>query len=71
MCKGLRNSPTYSQRVGGHAMEFSLSTEQRELKEAAAAFARATLNQDLAEPAEPGAFPQAAWQACAWFGIQA
>src|SRR5580704_2040001 len=51
-------------------MEFSLSTEQRELKEAAAAFARATLNQDLAERAEPGAFPLAAWQACARFGIQ-
>ena len=30
-------------------MEFSLSAEQRELKEAAAAFARAKLNQDLAK----------------------
>jgi alkylation response protein AidB-like acyl-CoA dehydrogenase len=51
-------------------MEFSLSVEQRELKEAATAFARAKLNQDLAERAESGEFPQEAWQACARFGVQ-
>jgi alkylation response protein AidB-like acyl-CoA dehydrogenase len=51
-------------------MEFSLSAEQRELKEAAVAFARAKLNQDLAKREEAGEFPQEAWQACARFGIQ-
>ena len=51
-------------------MEFSLSAEQRELKEAAAAFARAKLNQDLAKREEAGEFPLEAWQACARFGIQ-
>jgi alkylation response protein AidB-like acyl-CoA dehydrogenase len=51
-------------------MEFSLSAEQRELKEAAAAFARAKLNQDLAKHEESGEFPLEAWQACARFGIQ-
>jgi L-prolyl-PCP dehydrogenase len=51
-------------------MEFSLSDEQRELKEAAVAFARANLNQDLAEHDASGEFPVEAWQACARFGIQ-
>jgi alkylation response protein AidB-like acyl-CoA dehydrogenase len=51
-------------------MEFSLSAEQRELKEAAAAFARAKLNQDLVERDEAGEFSLEAWQACARFGIQ-
>jgi L-prolyl-PCP dehydrogenase len=51
-------------------MEFSLSAEQRELKEAAAAFARAKLNQDLAKREESGEFPLEAWRACAEFGIQ-
>jgi Acyl-CoA dehydrogenase, N-terminal domain len=51
-------------------MEFSLSAEQRELKEAAAAFARAKLNQDLAKREEAGEFSLEAWQACARFGIQ-
>ena len=51
-------------------MEFSLSAEQRELKEAAAAFARAKLNQDLAKREEAGEFPAEAWRACAEFGIQ-
>jgi alkylation response protein AidB-like acyl-CoA dehydrogenase len=54
----------------GDGMEFSLSAEQRELKEAAAAFARVKLNQDLAEHEEAGEFPLEAWQACARFGIQ-
>jgi alkylation response protein AidB-like acyl-CoA dehydrogenase len=51
-------------------MEFSLSAEQRELKEAAAAFASAKLNLDLAKREEAGEFPLEAWQACARFGIQ-
>jgi alkylation response protein AidB-like acyl-CoA dehydrogenase len=51
-------------------MEFSLSAEQRELKQAAAAFARAKLNEDLAKREESGEFPLEAWQACAQFGIQ-
>jgi alkylation response protein AidB-like acyl-CoA dehydrogenase len=51
-------------------MEFSLSAEQRELKEAAVAFARAKLGRDLAEREESGEFPVEAWQACARFGIQ-
>ena len=51
-------------------MEFSLSAEQRELKEAAVAFARAKLNKDLANREASGEFPLEAWQACARFGIQ-
>jgi alkylation response protein AidB-like acyl-CoA dehydrogenase len=51
-------------------MDFSLTAEQRELKEAAAAFAREKLNQDLAKREEAGEFPVEAWQACARFGIQ-
>ena len=51
-------------------MDFSLSAEQRELKEAVATFARAKLNQDLAKREEAGEFSLEAWQACARFGIQ-
>jgi len=51
-------------------MEFSLSAEQLELKEAAAAFARGNLNHDLAKYEASGEFPLEAWQACARFGIQ-
>jgi alkylation response protein AidB-like acyl-CoA dehydrogenase len=51
-------------------MDFSLTAEQRELKDAAAAFAREKLNQDLAKREEAGEFPLEAWQACARFGIQ-
>jgi hypothetical protein len=51
-------------------MEFSLSAEQRELKEAAVGFARAKLDQDLAKREESGEFSLDAWQACARFGIQ-
>jgi len=51
-------------------MDFSLSAEQRELKEAAAAFARRELDQDLAEREEAGEFSPRAWRACAQFGIQ-
>ena len=51
-------------------MDFSLSAEQHELKEAAVAFARRELNQDLAKREEAGEFPPEAWRACAKFGIQ-
>ena len=51
-------------------MDFSLSAEQRELKEAAVAFARQELDSGLAERDDAGEFPRQAWQACAKFGIQ-
>ena len=54
----------------GDRMEFSLSAEQRELKEAAIEFARRELDQDLAKRDEEGEFSLEAWRACAKFGIQ-
>src|ERR1700733_12992060 len=51
-------------------MDFALSAEQRELKEATVAFARGELDQDLAKRDEEGEFPLEAWRACAKFGIQ-
>ncbi len=51
-------------------MDFSLSDEQQELKEAAVAFARRELDQGLAEREEAGEFSAEAWRACAKFGIQ-
>jgi alkylation response protein AidB-like acyl-CoA dehydrogenase len=51
-------------------MDFSLSAEQRELKEAAIAFARRELDQDLAQREDAGEFSPEAWRACAKFGIQ-
>jgi alkylation response protein AidB-like acyl-CoA dehydrogenase len=51
-------------------VDFSLSAEQRELTEAAAAFARRELNQDLAKRDDAGEFPREAWRACAEFGIR-
>jgi len=51
-------------------MDFALSAEQRELKEATVAFARGELDQDLAKREEAGDFPREAWRACAKFGIQ-
>jgi alkylation response protein AidB-like acyl-CoA dehydrogenase len=51
-------------------VDFSLSAEQRELTEAATAFARRELNQDLAKREDAGEFPREAWRACADFGIQ-
>jgi alkylation response protein AidB-like acyl-CoA dehydrogenase len=51
-------------------VDFSLSAEQRELTEAAVAFARRELNRDLMEREDAGEFPREAWQACAKFGIQ-
>jgi alkylation response protein AidB-like acyl-CoA dehydrogenase len=51
-------------------LDFSLSAEQEELKEAAVAFARRELDQGLAEREEAGTFSPEAWRACAKFGIQ-
>src|SRR6201986_5393518 len=51
-------------------MDFALSAEQRELKEAAIAFARRELNQDLAKREDAGDLSLQAWRACAEFGIQ-
>ena len=51
-------------------MDFSLSAEQRELKEAAVAFAGRELDKDLAEREEAGEFSLEAWRACAKFGVQ-
>ena len=51
-------------------MDFSLSDEQQELKEAAVTFARRELDQGLAEREEAGEFSVEAWRACAKFGIQ-
>ena len=51
-------------------MDFSLSTDQQELKAAAVDFARRELDQDLAKREEAGEFSPQAWRACAKFGIQ-
>ena len=51
-------------------MDFALSAEQQELKEAAVAFARRELDQGLAEREAAGAFSPEAWRACAKFGVQ-
>jgi alkylation response protein AidB-like acyl-CoA dehydrogenase len=51
-------------------MDFALTAEQRELKAAAADFARRELDQDLAQREETGEFGRQAWRACAKFGIQ-
>jgi len=51
-------------------VDFALSAEQRELTDAAVAFARRELNQDLAKREDAGEFPRDAWRACAKFGVQ-
>ena len=51
-------------------MDFSLSAEQQDLKDAAAAFAQGELNQDLGTREQAGEFSREAWRACARFGIQ-
>ena len=51
-------------------MDFSLSAEQQELKEAAIDFARRELDKGLAEREAAGEFSPQAWRACAKFGIQ-
>ncbi len=50
-------------------MDFSLSAEQRELTEAAMAFAKRELNGDLGKREDAAEFPWDAWRACAKFGI--
>ncbi len=50
-------------------MDFSLSAGQRALTEAATAFARRELNQDLAKREDAGEFPCEAWRARADSGI--
>ena len=54
----------------GCGVDFSLSAEQRELTEAATAFARRELNQDLVKREDAGEFPREAWRKCARFGVQ-
>lgn len=51
-------------------MDFSLSGEQRELVDAATAFARQELNHDLTRLEDAGEFPRDAWRHCAKFGVQ-
>ncbi len=51
-------------------MDFSLSEEQRELKEGAIAFARKSLNEGLIEREKKGEFSWEGWKRCAEFGIQ-
>lgn len=51
-------------------MDFSLTADQRELTEAATAFARQELNEDLLKREEAGEFPREAWRKCAKFGVQ-
>src|SRR5215472_9088864 len=69
--------PTRDVWPGGHCwyrpggdVDFSLSAEQRELTEAATAFARQELNQDLVKREDAGEFPREAWRKCAKFGVQ-
>jgi hypothetical protein len=53
-----------------NGLDLALSAEQRELTEAAAAFAGRELNQDLVKREDAGEFPREAWRACARFGVQ-
>ena len=51
-------------------MDFSLSDEQRRLREEIITFARNELNDDVAVRDEDGTFPVDAWKKCAAMGIQ-
>lgn len=51
-------------------MDFTLTSEQRELADAIRGFAREQLNDGLEQRDEAGEFPRALWNACAAFGIQ-
>ncbi len=51
-------------------MDFALSSEQRELTDGAADFARLELNEDLVKRDDAGEFPREAWRKCARFGVQ-
>ena len=63
-------NPLVSDSRWGFGLDFSLSAEQRELREAAAEFARRELDRDLARREAAGEFWPEAWQACAKFGVQ-
>lgn len=53
-----------------NGVDFSLSTDQREMTEAATAFARRELNQDLVKREDAGEFAREAWRSGAKFGLQ-
>lgn len=50
-------------------MDFELTAEQQELRDAVRAFAREELNHDLEARDESGEFPRAEWRKCAEFGV--
>jgi hypothetical protein len=50
-------------------MDFEISAEQRELRDAVRAFAREELNHDLEQRDHDGRFPRDCWQKCAEFGL--
>jgi alkylation response protein AidB-like acyl-CoA dehydrogenase len=52
-----------------HTMEFALTPEQEELKNAARDFALADLGYDMIEPDRDQAFNRDGWQKCAEFGV--
>jgi hypothetical protein len=50
-------------------MDFEISPEQAELRDAIKAFAREQLNDDLEKRDHDGVFPRECWQKCAEFGL--
>jgi hypothetical protein len=50
-------------------MDFEISPEQAELRDAVRAFAREQLNDDLEKRDHDGVFPRECWQKCAEFGL--
>ena len=51
-------------------MDFDLTPEQRQFRDAVAEFARRELNNDVAERDRTGTFSRSAWERCAGFGLQ-
>ena len=51
-------------------MDFDLTPEQRQFRDAVAEFARRELNNDVAERDRAGTFSRSAWERCAGFGLQ-
>src|SRR5580765_227752 len=51
-------------------MDFDLTPEQRQFRDAVAEFARRELNKDVAERDRAGSFSRSAWERCAGFGLQ-
>ena len=51
-------------------MDFDLTPEQRQFRDAVADFARRELNKDVAERDRAGTFSRSAWERCAGFGLQ-